>query len=60
MGETGAYVVTTEEDISIVCGACDVLTDGQDASSASKLIVGVVTAVGVGLVAVASSIGGWC
>lgn len=60
MGETGVYVATTEEDISIVCGACDVLTEGQDASSATKLVIGVATAVGVGLVAVAASIGGWC
>lgn len=59
VGETGVYVATTEEDISIVCGACDVLAEGQDASSASKLLVGFVKAAGAGMLAVASSIGGW-
>ena len=51
-------MATTEDEISIVCGACSVLT--EDASPASKLMVEVVTAGSLGVLAVASAFGGWC
>ena len=45
----------TDHDISIVCGACPLPTEMNDASSASTLVAGVVTAVAAGMAAIASS-----
>lgn len=58
-GEDGTYSPASEADISITCGSCADSALAEGTSAASKLAVGVVTAGGAGIVAVASTWGGW-
>lgn len=51
-------MLANENDISITCGTCPE-AEVVPSSTASKLLVGVVTAVGAGVVGAASTFGIW-